>query len=136
MPERHGAIHGIGVDVVEIDRVRSGLDRHGDRFANRILADAEWGEFSTARLPASFLAKRFAAKEALGKAVGTGIRTPVLLRAMWVVHDPLGKPSLAFEPGLEAWLRGQGIGHAHLSISDEVSFVAAFVVLERAPATT
>lgn len=123
-------IYGIGIDLVETQRLRDSLAAHGERFANRILAAAEWDGFRATRDGALYLAKSFAAKEALGKAVGTGIRSPVNLRDMWVTRDPLGKPSLHFGPALAAWLAERRIVHCHLSLTDERTHVAAVVVLE------
>ena len=80
--------------------------------------------------PARFLAKRFAAKEALGKAFGTGVRDPVLLPAIAVSHDDLGKPAFAFSPELAAHLAVRGLV-AHLSVSDEQDYAVAFVILEK-----
>jgi len=114
------------------------LARHGDRLANRILAQSETAEFACSHHPARFLAKRFAAKEALGKALGTGIRAPVLLRSIAVTHDDLGKPVLAFDDVLAAWIDQRGL-RTHLSLSDESAdgsaFALAFVVVERVEST-
>jgi len=123
-------IFGVGIDLVETQRMRDSLERHGERFAGRILAESEWEDFRKARDGAVFLAKAFAAKEALGKACGTGIRNPVNLRSMWLLRDDLGKPSLAFAPDLGAWLSERRIVRHHLSLTDERAHVAAIVVLE------
>ena len=80
--------------------------------------------------PASFLAKRFAAKEAFAKAVGSGMRQPVTLRRIGVTHDGLGKPVLQFDEALRAYLAQLGINGHHLSVSDERDMIVAFVVLE------
>ena len=123
-------IYGVGVDMVETRRVREAVERHGDAFAGRILAEAEWPAYRSARDPSRVLAKSFAAKEAFGKATGLGIRAPVTLRAFWVQRDTLGKPSFGFGESLGAWLAGRGITGHHLSLSDEGSLVIAFVTLE------
>jgi holo-[acyl-carrier protein] synthase len=125
-------IAGIGSDLVEIDRIRAALARHGERFARRILSPAEWPDWASAHDPARLLAKRFAAKEAFAKAAGTGLRAPVTLSALAVTHDTLGRPGWAFSDPLASWLQQRGIVHCHLSISDERSQCLAFVVLERA----
>ncbi|AQR64393.1 holo-ACP synthase [Aquaspirillum sp. LM1] len=125
-------IAGIGSDLVEIDRIRTALVRHGERFARRILSPAEWPDWASAHDPARLLAKRFAAKEAFAKAAGTGLRAPVTLGALAVTHDTLGRPGWAFSDELASWLQQRGIIHCHLSISDERSQCLAFVVLERA----
>jgi len=123
-------IAGIGVDMVEISRVEKGLATHGENFARRILAENEWAGFRAATGPAAFLAKRFAAKEAFGKALGTGVRAPATLRAMWVEHDALGRPGFGFDTALAQWLEGRGVVRHHLSLSDERDAAIAFVVLE------
>ncbi len=116
--------------MVEIARVEQGLSAHGEKFARRILADGEWDGFRAAPLPAAFLAKRFAAKEAFGKALGTGVRAPATLRAMWVEHDALGRPGFGFDTALAQWLDTRGVARHHLSLSDERDAAIAFVVLE------
>lgn len=127
------SIYGIGTDIVEVSRVAAILARHGARFARHLLTRAELQEFSSAPVPARFLAKRFAAKEAFSKAIGTGLRSPVSLCNIGITHDALGKPGLSFEPALKPLVAARGIGSCHLSISDEKGLVAAFVVLEQAP---
>jgi holo-[acyl-carrier protein] synthase len=126
-------IAGIGVDIVQLDRMEQALDRFGERFARRVLAPAEWPDFVAAGRPAAFLAKRFAAKEAFGKALGTGLRAPATFHAIRVERDALGKPSLRFGADLGAWLENRGFGRHHLSISDERVAAVAMVVLEAAP---
>ena len=91
----------------------------------------ECTEFARAHPPARFLAKRFAAKAAFGKALGTGVRAPATLPAIAVVHDELGKPAFRFSGELEALLRIKALT-AHLSISDEHDYAVAFVILEQA----
>lgn len=123
-------IYGIGSDLVAVARIQRALDRHGDGFARRLLARSEWDAYAASPNRASMLAKRFAAKEALAKALGTGLRVPVTLANISVVHDPLGKPDFRFAPPLSAMLENRGIGRCHLSISDERDIACAFVVLE------
>lgn len=127
------AIYGIGTDIVEVRRMAAILERRGDRLARHILSPPELTEYAAASFPERFLAKRFAAKEAFAKALGTGLRPPVVLGRITVIHDALGKPGIALEGGLEEWLKARGIGSIHLSVSDEKELVAAFVVVERAP---
>ena len=128
-------IHGVGTDLVAIARLTALHQRHGERAARRILAAGEFDEL-TERLAAGyddvgrFLAKRFAAKEAFAKAMGTGVRAPILLTSVAVVHDSLGKPSLAFSGGAETLMRDRRL-RAHLSLSDEAAFVVAFVIVEQ-----
>jgi len=123
-------IHGIGTDIVAVARMSELDARHGARAAAKLLADDEQADYQASSDHARFLAKRFAAKEALGKALGTGVRTPVLLTAIAVAHDALGKPMFRFAPALEAWMKTQNL-HAHLSISDEREYAVAFVVVEK-----
>jgi len=123
-------IAGIGVDIVQVARVEQALERFGDRFAQRLLAPSEWPEYEAAGRPAAFLAKRFAAKEAFGKALGTGIRAPATFHAIQVVRDALGKPGFRFGAELASWLSRRGVERHHLSITDEQIAAVAMVVLE------
>ncbi|MBI4755275.1 MAG: holo-ACP synthase [Betaproteobacteria bacterium] len=125
-------IFGIGTDIVAVERFEGLLARHGQRVARRILSAAELHDFADSPHPARFLARRFAAKEAFSKALGTGVRTPVTLRGVGVGHDALGKPCLDLAPQVAALMQGRGLV-SHLSISDEAQFAVAFVVLETAP---
>ena len=124
-------IFGIGTDIVAIERVQRALTRHGERFAKRILADSEWPGFVASQQQAHYLAKRFAAKEAAAKAMGTGFRDGISLRHIAVEHDALGKPTLVFDANLSARHSDMGIGEAHLSLSDEKHYALAFVTLMR-----
>jgi holo-[acyl-carrier protein] synthase len=123
-------IHGIGSDIVEYARFERMLARFGDRSAERVLSGREMPEFRLSADPARLLAKRFAAKEAFAKAVGSGFREPVSLRRISITHDGLGKPVLQFDEKLRTHLARLGIGGHHLSISDERNMIVAFVVLE------
>ena len=125
-------IAGIGTDMVELARIEAVLTRHGSRFARRVLAEVEWPDFAHSRDPVRLIAKRFAAKEAFAKAVGTGIRAPVTFHAISVGHDEWGKPEFICAPELQKWLDKKGIKHVHLSMSDEEDTVVAFVVAEAA----
>ncbi len=118
------------LDIVEVVRIEESLARFGNAFAMRILSEREMQEFMQSQLQARFLAKRFAAKEAFSKALGTGIRAPATFENIGVAHDDLGKPVLDLATELQAFLDEKGIRFAHLSISDEKSLAAAFVVLE------
>lgn len=125
-------IFGIGTDIVRIPRMAESLDRYGERFAARILMEAEMAGFRQAAQPAPFLAKRFAAKEAAAKALGTGFRDGLRLRDIGVRSDALGKPGLVFSDRAEQLLRNRGIGAAHLSLADESEYAIAYVVFEGA----
>ncbi len=124
-------IYGIGTDIVESSRIAHSLERFGERFARRILTDSEWLEFNQSSKPILFLASRFAAKEALSKAMGTGLRHPVNLTYITITHDSLGKPYFEFHPDLHQLINDKGIKQHHLSISDEINMACAFVVLEK-----
>ena len=125
-------IHGIGTDLLDAERIRHGLARFGEPYAERILAPAEQAGYQASRDPARFLAKCFAAKEAFAKATGTGLRAPVTLRNIAVLRDAQGKPVIECAPELADWLAVRGITAHHVSLSDEGDFVLAFVVLEQA----
>lgn len=124
-------IYGIGTDLVDPARIASSLERYGEQFARRVLADSEWSDYLEHIKPALFLAKRFAAKEAFSKATGTGLRAPVMFGNMAVQHDSKGKPYFEFQQELAEWIGQRGITRHHLSISDELTMVSAFVVLEK-----
>lgn len=123
-------IRGIGVDIVTVERMTGMIERHGDRLAQRILAPAELDEYAAVQDKARFLAKRFAAKEAVAKALGTGLRMPVSMERIAVTHDGQGRPGVAFADELAGWLAERGIGAMHLSISDERDHAVAFAVAE------
>jgi holo-[acyl-carrier protein] synthase len=122
-------IHGIGTDLVVIARLREFWQRHGERALDKLLAPEERDDCRASSDPGRFLAKRFAAKEALGKALGTGIRAPVLLPAIAITHDDLGKPSFSLDSELAAWITERGL-ICHLSISDETEHALAFAIVE------
>jgi holo-[acyl-carrier protein] synthase len=125
-------IYGIGTDIVSVERVRQALLRHGGRFAQRVLSEAELAEFVERPKPERFLARRFAAKEAFSKALGLGMRMPMAWRRMGVGHDARGKPIIVCNAELSAYMAERGIGESHISITDERDHALAFVVLERA----
>ncbi len=131
-PSAPALIYGIGTDIISVARVQQALTRFGDRFARRILAEREYTDYQRRKAPERFLAKRFAAKEAFSKAMGTGIRTPVTWRYIEVGHDRRGKPLIVPHPQLAACMAEWGIGAAHISITDELDVAMAFVILERA----
>lgn len=124
-------IYGIGTDIVALSRIEKLHKKYGQAFAERLLSRIELLEYPQAGSPVNFLAKRFAAKEAFAKAVGTGLRSPVSLRNIGIGHDELGKPEFICEPELQKWLKEQGIRRVHLSISDEEDKVLAFAVAEK-----
>jgi holo-[acyl-carrier protein] synthase len=123
-------IYGIGTDLIEIRRVGRVLARFGERFARRILCEPELARFHRHRQPVAYLAKRFAAKEAFTKALGTGIHAPANWHGVWVSNLRSGKPVLEFSPALRQLLETRGIRHAHVSLSDERDMASATVILE------
>ncbi|MCX7961175.1 MAG: holo-ACP synthase [Burkholderiales bacterium] len=123
-------IYGVGTDVVEIARIERALARFGERFAQRILCPPELSRFRAHRQPAAYLAKRFAAKEAFTKALGTGIRAPANWHGLWVSNHRSGRPVLEYSEPLAALLRARGIVRAHLTITDERAIACATVILE------
>ena len=124
-------IYGIGTDIVAVARMRGIWERHGDKVLEKLLAPQEMPDFARAAEKGRFLAKRFAAKEAFSKALGSGVRPPATLPAIAVTHDDLGKPVLDFAPALNALLLEKNL-KAHLSISDEADYAVAYVILEYA----
>jgi holo-[acyl-carrier-protein] synthase len=127
----HRMIYGIGTDIVSLKRIIRLSKKFGQAFAERILTPEELLEFPQAGKPVNYLAKRFAAKEAFAKAVGTGIRGAVSFRNIGIGHDALGKPEFFYAPALSKWLEEQGISRVSLSMSDEEDTVLAFVVAEK-----
>lgn len=123
-------IAGVGTDIVAVARLGRFYERHGTRALEKLLAASEREDFAAASDAGRFLAKRFAAKEAFAKALGTGVVAPATLSNIAVIHDALGKPAFAFAPELAALLQSRSLV-AHLSISDEREFAVAFVVLEQ-----
>jgi holo-[acyl-carrier protein] synthase len=123
-------IFGIGTDIVEVARIEASIEQFGDDFAKRILAESEMESYLQSHIKPRFLAKRFAAKEAFSKALGTGLRAPATFQNIAVSHDDLGKPMLILAAELQAFLLTKNITQTHISISDEKNLAAAFVVLE------
>ena len=123
-------IYGIGIDVIEPQRVARLVDKYGERFARRVLTPLEWSAYLKTARPVLFIANRFAAKEAFSKAMGTGFRHPVTLQCISVIQNRAGKPGFSFHPDLERLVNERGIVSHHLTISDESSLACACVVLE------
>ena len=123
-------IYGIGTDIVSIGRIQTILDKNRDGFINRVLTDHEKALFANKADSAAFCAKRFAAKEAFSKALGTGIGRVVSFQDLTVRSNEHGKPYFMPSEKLRLYLQEKGIKHGHLSISDESQNALAFVVLE------
>lgn len=125
-------ILGIGTDLVSVSRIARLHQRYGDAFARRILAPSELLELPTAVAPAHFLAKRFAVKEAVVKALGCGFGNGVAPRQIALLHDASGAPSLQLF-GVAADRLAALDAQVRVSLSDERDYALAFVVLSRAP---
>lgn len=123
-------IRGIGIDVIQPQRVERLLEKYGERFVQRVLTPAERTAYARSVRPVLFLANRFAAKEAFSKAMGTGFRYPVTLQCISITQNPAGKPDLAFNAALERLVAARGITGHHLTISDEQNIACACVILE------
>src|SRR5687767_3001937 len=123
-------IYGVGTDVVLISRIEQALQRFGEKFALRILCEPELRRFRQHRQPAAYLAKRFAAKEAFTKALGTGIHAPANWHGVWVRNLPSGKPVLEYSEPLKQLLTQRGVCGSHLSLTDERGVAMATVILE------
>src|SRR4051812_26897291 len=128
-------IYGIGTDICDIRRIRGSLERHGDRFAEKILSQAELATWRArgARWPergVRYLATRFSAKEAFSKAIGLGMRTPMTWRRCEIANRPSGKPEIRLHGTLADWFAARGL-RAHVSVTDEADYAASFVVVEQ-----
>lgn len=122
-------IHGIGTDIVSIARMEQALARFGRRFAERILAAAELAEFDASPQPAALLAKRFAAKEAVAKAFGTGFRDGLKLQDIAVGHDARGRPELHYQGAALELVHTHAVSTSHVSLADEREYAVAYVIL-------
>ncbi len=127
-----GAIFGVGTDLVEVARIERALKRWGERFPEHLLMDDEWTEYRRTKRPVRYLAMRFAAKEALVKALGTGFRQGMWLRDVGCCQARSGKPLALFSEKGDRIRRERGAGRAEISLTDEAGLVVAFAVMERA----
>ncbi len=123
-------IFGIGTDIVELSRIKSTYERFGDRFAQRILMDEELALFHRSKRPLRFLAMRFAGKEAIVKAMGTGFAHGVWLRDVGITNNDWGRPLVVFSERGQRVCERLGIGNAHVSLTDDGGLVIAFAVVE------
>jgi len=124
-------IYGIGVDLIEIERMAQAITRTGPRLIERLYTDVEQAYCRTQHFPYACYAARFAAKEALLKALGTGLRQHMRWRDIEVWRDDLGKPSLRLYGYLHERCATEGIQHIHLSLSHSATCAIAQVILER-----
>ena len=127
-------IYGIGTDICDVRRIRDSLSRHGERFAEKILSEAElatWRQRSE-RWPergVRYLATRFSAKEAFSKAIGMGMRMPMTWRDCEIAKLPSGQPFIVLHGELKAWFEAKGL-KAHITVTDESDYAASFCVVE------
>ena len=132
-------IYGIGTDICDVRRIRASLERHGERFARKILSDGELATWQarSVRWPergVRYLATRFSAKEAFSKAIGMGMRMPMTWRLCEIDklpagHANAGKPCIVLHGELRKWFESQGL-QAHVSVTDETDYAASFCVVE------
>jgi holo-[acyl-carrier protein] synthase len=128
-------IHGIGTDICDVRRIRASFERHGERFARKILSDGELAVWKSrsARWPERglrYLATRFSAKEAFSKAVGLGLRMPMTWRLCEIANLASGQPVIVLHGGLKEWFEAQELT-AHVTVTDESDYAASFVVVEK-----
>lgn len=127
-------IYGIGTDICDVRRIRASLARHGDRFAQKILSDAEYATWQarSARWPergVRYLATRFSAKEAFSKAIGLGMTMPMSWRRCEIGNLPSGKPTVVLHGGLKEWFEARSLS-AQVSVTDETDYAASFCIVE------
>ena len=127
-------IAGIGTDIMEIARMQASLQQWGEAWAQRLLTAPELEEYAQRGNKASYLAKRFAAKEATAKALGTGFADGITWKQMHVLNDDKGAPRMVLEGKARERADALGVNRIHLSISDEKNYAVAFVILEAQPA--
>ena len=127
-------IYGIGTDICDIRRIRASLVRHGDRFAQKILSEAEFATWKVrnTRWPERgnrYLATRFSAKEAFSKAIGLGMTMPMTWRLCEIANQPSGQPHIVLHGGLKDWFEARNLS-AHVTVTDETDYAASFCVVE------
>jgi len=126
-------IYGIGVDVLQLARIERCYQRFGEHFVERLLMPAERAQLARTRRPERFLAMRFAAKEAVVKAMGTGFAHGVWIRDIGIVQDKWGKPEIVYSERGERVRRRLGVGAGHVTLTDEAGLIVAVAVLSVAP---
>lgn len=127
-------IYGVGTDIVELARVQATYERFGEHFVRRILMEEELALFRRSKQPVRFLAMRFAGKEATVKAMGTGFRHGVWLRDVGITNNDWGRPLIVWSERGQRLCERLGIGHGHVSLTDDAGLVVAFAVVETAGA--
>ncbi len=125
-------IFGIGTDILRTERVEKTFSQFGERFAERVLMPSELEGFHASKHPIRFLGMRFAAKEAIVKAMGTGFAHGVWVRDVGVAPNALGRPDVVYSPRGQLKRDALGIGEGYLTLSDEGGFIIANAILLRA----
>ena len=131
-------IYGIGTDICDVRRIRAAFDRHGERFALKVLSEAEMQTFRarSVRWPdrgVRFLATRFSVKEAFSKAIGLGMRMPMTWRHCEVGRLPSGQPTIVLHGALKEWCATRQL-RAHVTLSDETDYATSHVIVEQTTA--
>ena len=127
-------IYGIGTDICDVRRIRASLERHGERFAAKVLSDAEFATWQarSARWPergVRYLATRFSAKEAFSKAIGLGMRMPMTWKLCEIANERSGKPTVVLHGGLKDWCEARAL-RVLITLTDETDYAASFCVVE------
>ncbi len=127
-------IYGIGTDICDVRRIRASVERHGERFAAKVLSDAELKTWKarSARWPERglrYLATRFSAKESFSKAIGLGMRMPMSWKLCEISNERSGKPVIVLHGELKTWFEDKGL-QAHITVTDETDYAASFCVVE------
>jgi len=127
-------IYGVGTDICDVRRIRASVERHGERFAAKVLSDAELATWKarSARWPERglrYLATRFSAKESFSKAIGLGMRMPMTWKLCEIANERSGKPVIVLHGELKTWFEAQGL-QAHITVTDETDYAASFCVVE------
>lgn len=125
-------IFGVGTDIVELSRIQATYDRFGEHFVSRMLMEEERELFDRNKWPVRFLAMRFAAKEAVVKAMGTGFAHGVWLRDVGIINNEWGRPLVIWSERGKAVCERMGIGEGHVSLSDDAGLILAFAVVMNA----
>ncbi len=125
-------IFGIGTDILQLARIENTYAKFADRFVNHLLMPEEHAQLKKTARPVRFLAMRFAAKEAIVKAMGTGFAHGVWIRDVGIVQNAWGKPEVVYSPRGEIVRRRMGVGEGHITLSDEAGLIVAVAVLLKA----
>ena len=127
-------IYGIGTDICDVRRIQASLARHGERFAQKVLSDAEFATWQARSLRwpergVRYLATRFSAKEAFSKAIGLGMTMPMTWRRCEIGNLPSGQPVILLHGALRDWFEARNLS-AHITVTDETDYAASFCVVE------